>query len=154
MMRLLFLSGPFILNPVILQHRYRQELQSEKRKNQDMTVALRSVQRAHARPGSAINRALSGGALTHPPTWGLGHTQSSVHMSSSLAASLAASQNQRPATASATMRSVAGSGFFDAAGTSSMASRSGAWGMTPRSGSGRPASGAIRAAGGSGYLRE
>ena len=149
------LSGPFLIANITLPRRYRQELQSEKRKNQDMTVALRSVQRSHARPGSAINRALSGGALTHPPTWGLGHTQSSVHMSSSPAASLAASsQNQRPATASATMRSAAGSGFFDAAGTSSMASRSGAWGMTPRSGSGRPASGAIRAAGGSGYLRE
>ena len=126
-----------------------------------MTVALRSVQRAHARPGSAINRALSGGALTQPPTWGLGHTQSSVHLSSSLVASLAASQtsHQRPATASATMRSTAGSvgvgGFNgDASGSVSRASRSGAWGVSPR-GAGQAAASRIGGlGGGSGYLRE
>eukprot|EP00955_Chlamydomonas_euryale_P096101 364985-Chlamydomonas_euryale.AAC.4 len=53
-------------------------------------VALRSVQRTQSRPGSAINRALSGGVLAPtPPNWGTGHMQTSVH----------AATSSRPATA-------------------------------------------------------
>ena len=115
------------LSPIVLL-RYRQELQSEKRRNQEQTVALRSVQRMHSRPDSAINRALSGGVLSQPPTWGMGHTMSSVH--------LASSARERPATASATMRA----GFVP--------SRSGAW-STPRA-----VTGGSVGAGGGGLPRE
>jgi len=79
--------------------RYRQELQSEKRKNSEMTVALRSVQRVQSRPDSAINRVMNGGALTQPPAWGLGHQfGNSVHLA-------ATATSRRPATAAAAYRS-------------------------------------------------
>ena len=80
------------------------------------------------RTDSAITRAVSGGVLSQPPTWGMGHTMSSVH--------LASSARERPATASATMRA----GFVP--------SRSGAW-STPRAGTG----GSV-GAGGGGLPRE
>ncbi|GAX74811.1 hypothetical protein CEUSTIGMA_g2258.t1 [Chlamydomonas eustigma] len=105
--------------------RYRQDLQLEKRRNAEMTVALKSVQRAHARPGSSINRVISGGVLTQPPTWGLGHTGSSAHSASSQTYGKLAQQQQRPATAGPAMRTVARqalSSSFDAAASSGPAS--------------------------------
>ena len=72
--------------------RYRAELQAERKKQSDMTVALRSVQRQVSRPESALNRALiSTGPLSpsQGPSWGPGHSP----------------KNYRPVTASATMRS-------------------------------------------------
>ncbi|GLC34788.1 hypothetical protein PLESTB_001164400 [Pleodorina starrii] len=60
--------------------RYRQELQSEKKRSAEMAVALRSVQRQHQRPESPINKAIAAhtpaGTIKLAPTWGLGHSTS------------------------------------------------------------------------------
>ncbi|GLI64710.1 hypothetical protein VaNZ11_008070 [Volvox africanus] len=57
--------------------RYRQELQSEKKRSAEMAVALRSVQRQYQRPESPINKAIAAhtpsGTIKLSPTWGLGH---------------------------------------------------------------------------------
>jgi kinesin family protein 7 len=54
--------------------RYRTELQQERRRQSEMTVALRSAQRVVSRPGSAIQQVMSGKVITLPPSWGYGHS--------------------------------------------------------------------------------
>ncbi|KAG2433847.1 hypothetical protein HXX76_008203 [Chlamydomonas incerta] len=64
--------------------RYRAELQTEKKRNSEMAVALRSVQRIHQRPESPMNKALAAhspaGTLKLAPSWGLGHAPGSPQM--------------------------------------------------------------------------
>ncbi|KAG2446452.1 hypothetical protein HYH02_008444 [Chlamydomonas schloesseri] len=64
--------------------RYRAELQTEKKRNAEMAVALRSVQRIHQRPESPMNKALAAhspaGTLKLAPSWGLGHAPGSPQM--------------------------------------------------------------------------
>ncbi|GIL49485.1 hypothetical protein Vafri_5813 [Volvox africanus] len=58
--------------------RYRQELQSEKKRSAEMAVALRSVQRQYQRPESPINKAIAAhtpsGTIKLSPSWGMGHS--------------------------------------------------------------------------------
>ncbi|KAG1664996.1 hypothetical protein FOA52_014676 [Chlamydomonas sp. UWO 241] len=92
--------------------RYRQEVQSEKRRNNEMAVALRSVQRAGpagvsapgtaSRPGTATGRPA---AAPLPPSWGPGHSAGSVHQAGVFGRSL----SSRPATAHASLGGRAGS---------------------------------------------
>lgn len=54
--------------------RYRTELQQDRRRQSEMTVALRSAQRVASRPGSALQQVMSGKVITLPPSWGYGHS--------------------------------------------------------------------------------
>eukprot|EP00798_Chlamydomonas_sp_ICE-L_P025375 gene25375-11036_t len=55
--------------------RYRNDVQSEKKRNGEMTVALRSLQRVASRPDSPLNAALSSGPnVKAPAQWGWGHS--------------------------------------------------------------------------------
>lgn len=82
--------------------RYRVEVQAEKKRCSDMSVALRAVQRAQARPDSPLNRAIAAhspaGTLTRSPTWGPGHGGSASFTGSP----------SRPGTATSMMMSLSG----------------------------------------------
>ncbi|KAG2484404.1 hypothetical protein HYH03_016818 [Edaphochlamys debaryana] len=58
--------------------RYRSELQVEKKRNSEMVVALRSVQRIQQRPESPLHKAMAAhspqGTLKMAPSWGMGHS--------------------------------------------------------------------------------
>lgn len=75
--------------------RYRNEVQAEKKKSNEVTVALRSVQRAQTQPQSGVNKAIAAftpaGTLTRSPTWGMGHTRPSTAHPAGLAHSMRSS---------------------------------------------------------------
>ncbi|MEW5297601.1 MAG: hypothetical protein WDW36_000802 [Sanguina aurantia] len=78
--------------------RYRQETQLEKRRQAEMAVALRAVQRAQSQPDSALQKVIAAAPLPRCTTWGYGHTERNTPPGRA-AADGARSMSARPATA-------------------------------------------------------